>query len=220
MTYRDEAGGTKASATVKPVIVTELVDLDTLLVRRRMRHELCHHRRFGRPFRDGRCKITEQVWREFEMLLEGKFGLRQPDDSKGRHLIDGVVACVVKMTSAVIFLGRRRTLKWRQAGRRQARRGRLGVVAKVKEISRVKEKVTSKKRKINPMSQPVQGAIRFRTEWPGGRREKACVLRSGSEFLTRRDSKRRTAAENASRQVERTAPGERLPQDAQARRRR
>lgn len=49
--YNAEGGCTQAGTTIKPVIVAQFVDLDSFLVRRRMRHRLCRHRqrcvRFG-----------------------------------------------------------------------------------------------------------------------------------------------------------------------------
>lgn len=56
----DELGGTEAGTAVEPVIVAELVDLDALLVRRVMRHRVCHHQGFGVPLWDGLI-VVEQV---------------------------------------------------------------------------------------------------------------------------------------------------------------
>lgn len=45
--YRRKSGDAEASAAIKPVVITQLIDLDALLIRRRMRHRLCHHQRLG-----------------------------------------------------------------------------------------------------------------------------------------------------------------------------
>ena len=44
-TYRSERGSAEAGASVEPIIVAQLVDLDAPLVLRLMRHVLCHHQR-------------------------------------------------------------------------------------------------------------------------------------------------------------------------------
>ncbi len=44
-TYKEELSRAEAGASIKPVIVTQLVDFDPLFVVRRIRHRLCHHQR-------------------------------------------------------------------------------------------------------------------------------------------------------------------------------
>lgn len=56
----DKLGGAEAGAAIKPVIVSKLVDLDALLVRRVMRHRVCHHQGFGVPLWDALI-VVEQV---------------------------------------------------------------------------------------------------------------------------------------------------------------
>ena len=68
-TYRDEASGAEASASVKPVVVTQLVDLDALLVGRGMRHRLCHHQGLGFPLGSDAI-VGEEIGGEIQMLLE------------------------------------------------------------------------------------------------------------------------------------------------------
>lgn len=62
-THRYERGRTEASAAVKPVIITELVDLDTFLIGRLMRHRVCHHHGFGVPLGDNPA-VAEEIRRE------------------------------------------------------------------------------------------------------------------------------------------------------------
>lgn len=70
-----ELCGAEAGAAVKPVIVTQLVDLYPLPVGRRMRHLLCRHGlRLVRAHVCGQTRICmEKVWRKVEVLLEGEF---------------------------------------------------------------------------------------------------------------------------------------------------
>ena len=87
-TYDEKGRGAKAGAAVKPVIVAQLIHLDAPLVRRLMRHRLCHHQRLGVPLR-GELTIGDQVRRKFKMLLEGELGCRRlvvTEDGKRRHL--------------------------------------------------------------------------------------------------------------------------------------
>lgn len=70
-TYRHEACEAEAGAAIEPVIVTELVDLDALLIRRLMRHRLCHHQRFGLRlllWLRGDVAIGEQARCDVEMM--------------------------------------------------------------------------------------------------------------------------------------------------------
>lgn len=64
----DELGGAEAGTAIEPVIVTEFVDLDALLVRCVMRHRVCHHQGIGVPLRDGLI-VVEQVVGQIEMLV-------------------------------------------------------------------------------------------------------------------------------------------------------
>lgn len=69
--YRDEAGGAETGAAVKPVIVAKLVDLDALLVGRRlMRHGLCHHQALDGLVSDVDVEggVAEQVGCDIEMV--------------------------------------------------------------------------------------------------------------------------------------------------------
>ena len=88
--YRGKRRGAEAGASVEPVIVTKLVDLDTLLVRRRMRHRLCHHQRLGIALR-GDAVICCQFRRKFEMLLERQLGgFVVTQDREGRQVSSGL----------------------------------------------------------------------------------------------------------------------------------
>jgi len=85
LTYGHVLGRAKASTAVKPVIVTELVNLDTLLVRL-VRLRLCHHRRCRRPL----SLTAEEEWFGLEreaLLPDGELGVGQAENSKSRHLI-------------------------------------------------------------------------------------------------------------------------------------
>ena len=44
-TYKYESRRAEPSSAIEPIIVAQLVDLDSLLVARRIRHRLCHHQR-------------------------------------------------------------------------------------------------------------------------------------------------------------------------------
>lgn len=68
-TYRVKSGRTKARAAVKPVIVTQLVDLDALLVLGLMRHRLRHHQQL-RVTLGGEGGVGDQIGSDVEMLLE------------------------------------------------------------------------------------------------------------------------------------------------------
>lgn len=62
-TYLHEPGGTEAGASIEPVIIAQLVDLDALFVRRLMRHGLCHHHRLNAPLGiRGVLKTRDYVW--------------------------------------------------------------------------------------------------------------------------------------------------------------
>lgn len=88
-TYRDEARETEAGAAVEPVIVAELVNLDASLIRRLMRHRLCHHQRFGRRLSED-VAIGDQVWCDLELMgRKRQFGLGRAEESKGRHRLGG-----------------------------------------------------------------------------------------------------------------------------------
>lgn len=71
-TYRDKGSGAEARASVVPIIIAQLVDLDAPPVRRLMRHRLRHHQRLrfdpGYP-----ALVDEEIWREIEMLLKRQF---------------------------------------------------------------------------------------------------------------------------------------------------
>ena len=71
MTYSLKARAAEAGASVEPVIVAELVDLDALLIGGLMRHGPCHHQRLGLSL-DSEVRIRSQIRGEFEMLLQGQ----------------------------------------------------------------------------------------------------------------------------------------------------
>lgn len=90
VTYRHKACIAEAGATIEPVIMAELVDLDAPLVgggRGRMRHGLCHHRLTGRRAGDvvavglDRCAQVkvELVGRQ------GEIGLGRVEEYEGRQ---------------------------------------------------------------------------------------------------------------------------------------
>ena len=84
-TYSLEARAAEACASVEPVIVTELVDLDALLIGGLMRHGLCHHQRIGLPL-GSEVRVRSQIRGKFEMLLQGQLrGLVVAQDRKRRH---------------------------------------------------------------------------------------------------------------------------------------
>ena len=72
-TYGKPCGGAEAGASVEPVIITELVDLDALLVGRLMRHRLCHHQGF-RATLGGNPAVCDEIERKVEVLLQREFG--------------------------------------------------------------------------------------------------------------------------------------------------
>lgn len=89
--YLNELGRTEAGASVEPVVVAQLVDLDAAPVGllSLMRHCLRHHRLIGVPSvgRDA-IVVREEVGRNVEVLLQGEFGLgfgRIAEDGKRRH---------------------------------------------------------------------------------------------------------------------------------------
>lgn len=83
-THGRKLGGTEARAAVKPVVVAQLIDLDTLLVL--MRHRLCHHQGLGIVPRDELVAVAHQVGREVEMLLQGQLRrLGMVEDGERRH---------------------------------------------------------------------------------------------------------------------------------------
>lgn len=84
-TYSLEARAAEAGASVEPVIVTELVDLDALLIGGLMRHGLCHHQRIWLSL-GSEVRVRSQIRCKFEMLLQGQlrwFVVAQ--DRKRRH---------------------------------------------------------------------------------------------------------------------------------------
>lgn len=89
-TYSHELGGTEAGATVKPVIVTELVNLDALLVGCSIVLRLCHRRGCRRPVWDSATLVAdeERLGPQRDMFLpNGELGIGQAEDSESRHLI-------------------------------------------------------------------------------------------------------------------------------------
>ena len=71
-TYWDIGGGTEARASVEPVIIAQLVDLDAPAVRRLMRHRLGHHQRLR--FHPGYPTIVgEKIRRKIKVLLQRQF---------------------------------------------------------------------------------------------------------------------------------------------------
>jgi hypothetical protein len=83
-------GGAEAGAAVKPVIVAKLVDFDTLLIRRLMRHRLCRHRQrlVGVEIGSQATVVLKQFGREVEMLLERKFRVGLTEEGKRSQLFD------------------------------------------------------------------------------------------------------------------------------------
>lgn len=68
-TYICVGCGAEAGSAIKPVIVAQFIDFDALLVRRLMRHLLCHHQRLGVRL-GGERPIRGQVWSNLKMLLK------------------------------------------------------------------------------------------------------------------------------------------------------
>lgn len=85
-----DGSGTEASAAVEPVIVAKLVDLDTLLVRRLMRHRLCRHRQrlFFVEVGSQATVVLEEFGREVEVLLEREFRVGLTEEGERSQLID------------------------------------------------------------------------------------------------------------------------------------
>lgn len=85
--YIEEVGSAEACASVKPVIVAELVDLDAPPVGRLMRHSVCHHRRLLFPSFCGNALVAcEEVGRDVEVLLQREFGVGGiAEESERRH---------------------------------------------------------------------------------------------------------------------------------------
>ena len=52
-TYETVGCGAESSTTIVPIIVSEFINLDSLPIRRRMRHGLCRHRQRFVRFRVG-----------------------------------------------------------------------------------------------------------------------------------------------------------------------
>lgn len=77
LTYKAEGGGTESSTAIKPIVVAQFINLDSLPIRRRMRHRLCRHRqRFvGVGVGSQAIIVLEQIRRKIQMLLKGKFGV-------------------------------------------------------------------------------------------------------------------------------------------------
>lgn len=89
MTYRGVRGGAETGPSVKPVIVSEFVDLDAPLISRRMRHGLCHHRLRAFHLGDDSGSVDE-IGGEFQVLLQRQLGVRATaDQSDGRHFDQG-----------------------------------------------------------------------------------------------------------------------------------
>lgn len=83
MTYLHKSSGAEAGASVEPVIVAQLVDLDAFLVRRMMRHGLCHHQWFGAPL-GAETGVAEDIGGEVEVLLKGQLSVGLAKDGE-RH---------------------------------------------------------------------------------------------------------------------------------------
>jgi hypothetical protein len=85
-----EGSCTEAGASVKPVIITKLIDLDSLLIRRRMRHGLCRHRqRLFRFHLGGQAIVLEEFGGEVEVLLERQLGVGLTgEEERGSQLLD------------------------------------------------------------------------------------------------------------------------------------
>ena len=135
----------EAGAAVEPVIVAELVDLDAPLVRRLMRHRLCHHQGLGRRLVDDGA-VVDQMRRRSSVELMGRkrqVRLSRAEENKGRHC-----------------LGRAMRVPGGEA-RLCARRGALGGDAmRCGAGSVLDRRVTSREGK-NPMLSD-QGSVRFR----------------------------------------------------------
>lgn len=87
-------GSTEAGAAIEPVIISKLVDLDTLLIRRLMRHRLCRHRQrlFGLEVGRQATAVLEEFGREVEVLLEREFGVGLTEEGERGQLFDLVRA--------------------------------------------------------------------------------------------------------------------------------
>lgn len=84
-THRNKGSGAKAGASVEPVGISQLVNLDAFLVCRLMRHGLCHHQRFVAPRGDVSVEVEDEVGRNVDVLLERQFRLRLREQSENRH---------------------------------------------------------------------------------------------------------------------------------------
>lgn len=91
--YLDEFGRAEAGASVEPVIVAKLIDLDapSIGLLSLMRHCLCHHRLVGVPSVGGDAIVVcEEVGRNVEVLLQREFGGGVggiSEDGKRRHFV-------------------------------------------------------------------------------------------------------------------------------------
>lgn len=85
-----DAGGTEAGASIEPVIIAQFVDLDTLPIRRLMRHRLCRHRQrvVGVEIGSQATVVLEQLGREIEMLLKREFRVGLTEEGKRSQLFD------------------------------------------------------------------------------------------------------------------------------------
>jgi len=70
MGMTDNCSNAKAGASVKPIIIAQLIDLHPLPLARRIRHRLCHNQRLWFSFHRLR-DVVEDVGRQIEMILKG-----------------------------------------------------------------------------------------------------------------------------------------------------
>ena len=92
LTYKAEGGGAEPSTAIKPIVVAQFINLDSLPIRRRMRHRLCRHRqRFvGVGVGSQAIIVLEQIRRKIQMLLKGKFGVGL-GENKRSHFLSNVL---------------------------------------------------------------------------------------------------------------------------------
>lgn len=91
-THDLQRGGAEAGAAVEPVVVTKLVDLDALLIRRRMRHGLCRHRQrlVGlQVVSQAGVVVLEQLGGQVEVLLQRELGVGLTEEGERSQLFDG-----------------------------------------------------------------------------------------------------------------------------------
>ncbi len=149
-TYRHETREAEAGAAVEPVTLAELIDLDALLIRRLMRHRLCHHQRFGRRLRDD-VVIAEQVRCDVEMMGRKQlFGLGRAKKSKSRHCLRLLRVPSGERVSAAGAL------------RGDGSRGAGCPFVRLSDRANFCRRVTSRAKKKSDVG--IQGDIRFREE--------------------------------------------------------